>query len=135
MENLQIFKSVQLYIKRTKRFTHLWSQHPPCQHSRIDILQLILTTLGTYLVLKRIWNPINFPGHRSNGQGHWVKCLGEGIRHALRCPCFIWCCNLFDNQLTWWRYSRNPSSVLNEMLVVYCINTGRSVGISLVSFV
>ena len=23
MQNLQIFKSVQLYIKRTKRFTHL----------------------------------------------------------------------------------------------------------------
>ena len=31
MQNLQIFKSVQLYIKRTKRFTHLWSQQPlPC---------------------------------------------------------------------------------------------------------
>jgi hypothetical protein len=28
MQNLQIFKSVQLYIKRTKHFTHLWSQHP-----------------------------------------------------------------------------------------------------------
>ena len=28
MQNLQIFKSVQLYIKRTKRFTHLWSQPP-----------------------------------------------------------------------------------------------------------
>ena len=27
------------------------------------------------------------------GQGHRVKCLGEGIRHALRCPCFYfrWC--------------------------------------------
>ena len=28
MQNLQIFKSVQLYIKRTKRFTHLSSQTP-----------------------------------------------------------------------------------------------------------
>ena len=27
-QNLQIFKSVQLYIKRTKRFTHLWSPTP-----------------------------------------------------------------------------------------------------------
>ena len=27
MQNLQIFKSVQLYIKRTKRLTHLWSQY------------------------------------------------------------------------------------------------------------
>jgi hypothetical protein len=40
--------------------------------------QWILTKLGTYLVLKRIWNPIDFQGHR-------VKLLGEGIRHALRC--------------------------------------------------
>jgi hypothetical protein len=32
----------------------------PCEHSRIDILQWILTKLGTYLVLKRIWNPIDF---------------------------------------------------------------------------
>jgi hypothetical protein len=49
-------------------------------NTRINILQCILTKLGTYLVLKRIWNPIDFQGHR-------VKFLGEGIRHALRCPC------------------------------------------------
>ena len=36
----------------------------PCEHSRINILQWILTKLGTYLVLKRIWNPIDFQGHR-----------------------------------------------------------------------
>jgi hypothetical protein len=28
-------------------------------------------------------NPIDYQGHR-------VKFLGEGIRHALRCPCFEW---------------------------------------------
>jgi hypothetical protein len=33
--------------------------------SRINILQWILTKLGTYLVLKRIWNPIDFQGQRS----------------------------------------------------------------------
>ena len=32
----------------------------PCEHSRINILQWILTKRGTYLVLKRIWNPIDF---------------------------------------------------------------------------
>jgi hypothetical protein len=48
-----------------------------------------LTKLGTYLVLKRIWNPIEFQGHR-------VKFLGEGICHALRCPCFVL---LFNNEL------------------------------------
>ena len=36
----------------------------PCEHSRINILQWILTNLGTYLVLKRIWNPIDFQGHQ-----------------------------------------------------------------------
>jgi hypothetical protein len=31
----------------------------------INILQWILTKLGTYLVLRRVWNPIDFQGHRS----------------------------------------------------------------------
>jgi hypothetical protein len=30
--------------------------------TRINILQWILTKLGTYLVLKKIWNPIDFQG-------------------------------------------------------------------------
>jgi hypothetical protein len=34
-------------------------------NTRINILQWILTKLGTYLVLKRIWNPIDFQGQRS----------------------------------------------------------------------
>ena len=34
-------------------------------NTRINILQWILTKLGTYLVLKRILNPIDFQGHRS----------------------------------------------------------------------
>jgi hypothetical protein len=41
----------------------------PCEHSRINILQWILTKLGTYLVLKRIWNPIDFQGQRSRSPG------------------------------------------------------------------
>ena len=40
-----------------------------CEHSRINILQWILTKLGTYLVLKRIWNPIDFQGQRSRSLG------------------------------------------------------------------
>jgi hypothetical protein len=39
---------------------------PPNLKSRINILQWILTKLGTYLVLRRVWNPIDF-------QGHWSK--------------------------------------------------------------
>ena len=43
----------------------------PCEHSRINILQWILTKLGTYLVLKRIWNPIVFQGQRSRSPGQF----------------------------------------------------------------
>jgi hypothetical protein len=46
----------------------------PCEHSRINILQWILIKLGTYLVLKRIWNPIDFQGQR-----HRVKFLPHNI--------------------------------------------------------
>jgi hypothetical protein len=34
-------------------------------NTRINILQWILTKLGTYLVIRRVWNPIDFQGHRS----------------------------------------------------------------------
>ena len=48
----------------------------PCEHSRINILQWILTKLGTYLVLKTIWNLIDFQGHRSK-----VKVTGSNFYH------------------------------------------------------
>ena len=41
----------------------------PCEYSRINILQWILTKLGTYLVLRRVWNPIDFQGQRSRSLG------------------------------------------------------------------
>ena len=51
------------YSNATVRPSH------PCEHSRINILQWILTKLGTYLILKRIWNPIDFQGQRSRSLG------------------------------------------------------------------
>ena len=48
----------------------------PCEHSRINILQWILTKLGTYLILKKIWNPIDFQGQRSRSR---VKFLPHNI--------------------------------------------------------
>ena len=33
------------------------------------VYQWILTKLGTYLVLTRVWNPIDFQGQRSRSQG------------------------------------------------------------------
>jgi hypothetical protein len=38
-------------------------------------LQWILTKLGTYLVVKRIWNPIDFQGHRSRLPGQIFYCV------------------------------------------------------------
>ena len=46
----------------------------PVNTLRINILQWNLTKLGTYLVLKRIWNPIDF-----KGQGHRVQFLLHNI--------------------------------------------------------
>jgi hypothetical protein len=44
--------------------------------------QWILTKLGTYLVLKRIWNPIDFQGHRSKSPGQIFR-QGDMPRFAL----------------------------------------------------
>ena len=54
----------------------------PCEHSRINILQWMLTKLGTYLVLKRIWNPIDFQGQRSRSPGPIFR-RGDTPRFAL----------------------------------------------------
>jgi hypothetical protein len=43
------------------------------KHSRINILQWMLTKLGTYLDLKRIWNHIDFRGQRS--RSHESLCI------------------------------------------------------------
>ena len=60
----------------------------PCEHSRINILQWILTKLGTYLDLKRIWNPIDFQGQRSRSQGLIFR-QGDMPRFALPLLIFI----------------------------------------------
>jgi hypothetical protein len=36
----------------------MFTTYHPWEHSRINILQWILTKLGTYLVFMRVWNPI-----------------------------------------------------------------------------
>jgi hypothetical protein len=51
-------------------------------NTRINILQWILTKLGTYLVLKRIWNPIDFQGQRSRSPGQIFR-RGDTPRFAL----------------------------------------------------
>jgi hypothetical protein len=40
--------------------SNLFTAYHPCEHSRINIIQWILTKLGTYLVLRRVWNLMDF---------------------------------------------------------------------------
>jgi hypothetical protein len=70
---------------------------------------LVNTNLGTYLDLKRIWNPINL-----QGQGHRVKFLGEGIRHALRCPCSSLFYDVFYEFLRKIPFRKRDSHYLNK---------------------
>ena len=55
-------------------------------NTRINILQWILTKLGTYLVLRRIWNPIDFQGQRSRSPGQIFR-WGDMPRFALLLFC------------------------------------------------
>ena len=57
-------------------------QHNILVNTRINILQWILTKLGTYLDLKRIWNRIYFQGQRSRSQGLIFR-RGDTPRFAL----------------------------------------------------
>jgi hypothetical protein len=54
-----------------------------------NILQWILTKLGTYLDLKRIWNPIDFQGQRSRSQGLIFR-RGDTPRFALPLLSLSW---------------------------------------------
>ena len=68
------------------------SFHNILVNTRINIFQWILTKLGTYLVLKRIWNPIDFQGHRSKSPGQIFR-RGDTPRFAL--PLLNWYLLLF----------------------------------------
>ena len=52
-------------------------------NTRINILQWILTKLGTYLVFRRVWNPIDF-------QGQGVKFLPHNILVNTRINILQW---------------------------------------------
>jgi hypothetical protein len=58
-----------LYPIPSHPMCQIFTAKHPCEHSRINILQWILTKLGTYLVLMRVWNPIDFQGERSRSPG------------------------------------------------------------------
>jgi hypothetical protein len=65
-------------------------------NTRINILQWILTKLGTYLDLKRIWNPVDFQGQRSRSQGLIFR-RGDMPRFAL--PRWHWPMTLKINRV------------------------------------
>ena len=58
-----------------------------CEHSRINILEWILTKLGTYLVLERIWNPTDFQGHMSKVKVTGSNCQARG--YATLCVALV----------------------------------------------
>ena len=66
---------------------------------RINILLWILTKLGTYLDLKRIWNRIDFQGQRSRSQGLIFR-QGDMPRFAL--PLLLLLCWLFYVDKIYW---------------------------------
>jgi hypothetical protein len=47
------------------------------------VFQWILTKLSTYLVLKRIWNPIDFEGQRSRSPGQILVAIYHYLQHNL----------------------------------------------------
>jgi hypothetical protein len=51
-----------------------------------NILPWILTKLGTYLVLKRIWNPIDFQGQKSRSLGKFFR---RGDMPCFALPIFL----------------------------------------------
>jgi hypothetical protein len=68
--------------KRYSNYTVRPSFHNILVNTRFNILQWILTKLGTYLVLKRIWNLIDFLGQMSRSLGQIFR-RGDTPRFAL----------------------------------------------------
>jgi hypothetical protein len=63
LECLQGCGTVLIFkLKGQRSKGQIFTAQHPCEHFRINILQWILTKLGTYLVLRRVWNLIDFQG-------------------------------------------------------------------------
>jgi hypothetical protein len=69
---LMVFNNISVIIpsptKLRRDIVTLLSVHPSFRNIRLNT-RWILTKLGTYLVLKRIWNHIDFQGQRSRSPG------------------------------------------------------------------
>jgi hypothetical protein len=77
-----MYESGTLLIFKVKGQGGKFLPQHPCEHSRINILQWILTKLGTYLVLRRVWNPIYFQGQRSRSPTmFYLHCGGQFYRY------------------------------------------------------
>jgi hypothetical protein len=62
--SIVLFLSCVLYCPLYCYAVKIWPGDLDRWPMTINILQWILTKLGTYLVLRRVWNPIDFEGHR-----------------------------------------------------------------------
>ena len=98
-----------LFIPSSVRPSH------PCEHSRINILQWILTKLGTYLVLK-ITETVLIARSYVKDQGHRLKYLPHNILVNTRIKILQW---IFDK--TWYILSpydnRNPIDFQGHSLI------------------
>ena len=74
-----------------------------------------MTKLGTYLVLRRIWNPIDFQGQRSRSPGQIVR-LGDMPRFAL--PLFPFVLFDFTNKM-----NMHCIDLSTNMVFPYCPQT------------
>jgi hypothetical protein len=70
-ETLLIFKVI---VQRSRSLGQCFLPRNILVNTRINILQWILTKLGTCLVLMWVWNPIDFQGHRSK-----IKVIGSNF--------------------------------------------------------
>jgi hypothetical protein len=84
-----------------------FTAYNPCEHSRINILQWILIKLGTYLVLRRIWNPFDFQCHSRINILQWIL-IKLGIYLVLK---IIW---------KWTKYVSSLVKIHWRMLILEC---------------
>jgi hypothetical protein len=86
MQNLQIFKSVQLYIKRTKRFTHLWSHSFSWINTDYDVYLTKIISFGNTLV--NVWWCVSQGSYfQPNVHRHTYRAV---VRLVKTCKCLDW---------------------------------------------
>jgi hypothetical protein len=86
LEGLEPYWFSRSYVKGKMSHGQIFTSQYSCEHSRINTCQWILTKLGTYIVLRRVWNLLIF-----KGKGQRVKFLPHNILvNTLESKSFKW---------------------------------------------